>query len=83
MKEKTAFFFILSLQTASSVWYLFPEKSHSHVSGGFIKLVIFSSIILSLSIITAATYSFIKPPKLPWKVPFIVLIIMVLLVLFY
>ncbi|WP_298538621.1 hypothetical protein [uncultured Aquimarina sp.] len=81
-KQKVIFPLIV-LQIVSCIWYLLPSMSHTHVPGGFIRMLIFGGIALVLLVITTILYFMYKPTGLLWKIPFVISIGMILLAWFY
>ncbi|WP_299242776.1 hypothetical protein [uncultured Aquimarina sp.] len=62
-KQKVIFPLIV-LQIVSCIWYLLPSMSHTHVPGGFIRVLIFGGIALVLLVITTILYFMYKPTGL-------------------
>ncbi|WP_299219240.1 hypothetical protein [uncultured Aquimarina sp.] len=82
IKQKAIFPLIL-IQIISSIWYLLPSVGHSHVPGGFIRMLIFGGITLVLLVITTILYFMYKPTGIFWKISFMISLGMILLVWFY
>ncbi|WP_299254508.1 hypothetical protein [uncultured Aquimarina sp.] len=83
MIQKFAPIIIIILQVISCIWYLIPSTSHTHVPGGFIRMIIFGGITLALLVITTILYIVYKPSELLWKIPFVISVGMILLAWFY
>ena len=81
MKNKIPIIFII-IQIISFIIYLLPHKTHAHVPIGFMKLIIFG--IFNLILITIFSIILIKTKKkmLIWKIPFLVLLILMIINLY-
>lgn len=80
---KYSLIIIIVLQIISCIWYLLPSVSHTHVPGGFIRMLIFGGIALLLLTVTLVLFFIYKPTGLIWKIPFAISFGMIMLAWFY